>query len=523
MRADGRMKIGGVALYVRTTTDDPENSMGAQLDVLQHFARQNGMLVAKVFTQVRNHQGTIEEMIAEATGDDPPFRVILVSGRSQAQEFWRTTQQWSERLAAARVKIISVPDQQEDVPADGPLHPHAGHGHESDGGDDQESHEGHDHEDHESHAAHGHESHEGHDHEDHESHGPQGHESHEGHDHEDHESHGAQGHEFHQGHDHGGNDDHGHGHAHDHAAELREASRRSLIIALVLIGGFMVVEVVGGILSGSLALLADAGHMLTDAASIALAIFAMWIAGRPESIERTFGYQRTEVLAAAFNALSLWVIAGWIVFEAVERLLNHHTVEIEGGLMLIVGGIGLAVNVAAAFVLHAGSKHSLNVDGAFKHVLADLMGSVGVVVSGVIVLLTDWVLIDPILSVGIALLIVVSSWRLVLRSVNVLLGGVPGHIDLYALCADIEDVPGVTLIHDVHVFTVTSNSEFMTAHVLMDPSYTGDVNRSLDRMRNIASEKYGIHHVTLQLCRTAGGCPENHHVGHLEAVARPSR
>ena len=231
----------------------------------------------------------------------------------------------------------------------------------------------------------------------------------------------------------------------------------------------MVAEVVGGILSGSLALLADAGHMLTDAASIALAMFALWIAGRPESIERTFGYQRTEVLAAAFNALSLWLIAGWIVWEAMTRLLNHHTIEIEGGLMLIIGGLGLAVNVAAAFVLHAGSKHSLNVDGAFKHVLADLMGSVGVVVSGVIVLLTDWVLIDPILSVGIALLIVVSSWRLVQRSVNVLLGGVPGHIDLYALCADIEGVPGVALIHDVHLFTVTSNFEFLTAHILIGP------------------------------------------------------
>jgi cobalt-zinc-cadmium efflux system protein len=196
--------------------------------------------------------------------------------------------------------------------------------------------------------------------------------------------------------------------------------------------------------------------MLTDATSISLALVAVWIAGRPESLERTFGYQRTEVLAAAFNALSLWVIAGWIVWEAVERLLNHHTMEIEGGLMLIVGAIGLGVNIVAAFVLHAGSKHSLNVDGAFKHVLADLMGSVGVVISGLIVIFTGWVLIDPILSLGIALLIVVSSWRLVLRSVNVLLGGVPEHVDLYALCADIEEVEGVTLIHDVHVFTVTS-------------------------------------------------------------------
>ena len=389
-----------------------------------------------------------------------------------------------------------------------------------------DSHPGHDHE---SHEEHDHGSYSGHDHESHSEHGQEsedehGHDSHPGHDHESHEEHGHESEDEH-GHGHGshsGHEGHDH-HDHDHAAELREASRRSLLIALGLIGTFMVVEVVGGVLSGSLALLADAGHMMTDAASIALALLAVWIAGRPESIERTFGYQRTEVLAAAFNAFSLWLIAGWIVWEAVERMRNHHAIEIEGGLMLIVGGIGLAVNIAAAFTLHAGSKHSLNVDGAFKHVMADLLGSVGVVISGVIVLSTGWQLIDPILSVGIALLILLSSWKLVLRSLNVLLGGVPERIDLYALCADIEEVEGVMLIHDVHVFTITSNFEFMTAHILMDPSFPGDVNDSLDRMRGIASEKYGIHHVTLQLCRRPGACAENHHVGHLEALARGTR
>ena len=260
--------------------------------------------------------------------------------------------------------------------------------------------------------------------------------------------------------------------------------------------------------------------MLTDAASIALALVAVWIAGRPESIERTFGYQRTEVLAAAFNALSLWAIAGWIVWEAVERFVNHHEIHIEGGLMLIVGALGLAVNIVAAIVLHAGSKHSLNVDGAFKHVMADLMGSVGVVISGIIVILTDWVLIDPILSLGIALLIVISSWRLVLRSVNVLLGGVPEHIDLYALCADIEDVPGVTLIHDVHVFTVTSNFDLMTAHILVDPDYRGLEDEIQRQLRRIASESYRLQHVTFQLCYSVGECSEDHHVGHLEALSR---
>ena len=373
-------------------------------------------------------------------------------------------------------------------------------------------------------SAHQHDEHEGHDHDEH---GGHDHGDHAGHDDHGHGGHDDYDHDAHAGHGHGGHDDHDdhsghdhHGHAHDHAAELREASRRSLIIAFVLIAGFMVAEVIGGILSGSLALLADAGHMATDAASIALALLAVWIAGRPESIERTFGYQRTEVLAAAFNALSLWAIAGWIVWEAVERFVNHHELHIEGGLMLIVGGIGLLVNIIAAFVLHAGSKHSLNVDGAFKHVMADLMGSVGVVVSGVIILLTNWVLIDPILSVGIALLIVVSSWRLVLRSLNVLLGGVPEHIDLYALCAEIEDVPGVTLIHDVHVFTVTSNFDLMTGHIIIDPAYQGYEDEIQRQLRHIASERYRLHHVTFQLCYSAGECSEDHHVGHLEALSR---
>ena len=396
---------------------------------------------------------------------------------------------------------------------------HAGHDHDDHAGHDHDAHAGHDHDDH---AGHDHDDHAGHDHDDHAGHD---HDDHAGHDHDDHAGHD---HDDHAGHDHddhghGGHDDHGHGghgHAHDHAAELREASRRSLIIAFVLIAGFMVAEIIGGIMSGSLALLADAGHMATDAASIALALLAVWIAGRPESIERTFGYQRTEVLAAAFNALSLWAIAGWIVWEAIERFVNHHEVHIEGGLMLIVGGIGLLVNIIAAFVLHAGSKHSLNVDGAFKHVMADLMGSIGVVISGIIVLTTGWVLIDPILSIGIALLIVVSSWRLVLRSLNVLLGGVPEHIDLYALCAEIEDVPGVTLIHDVHVFTVTSNFDLMTAHILVDPAYQGYEDEIQRQLRHIASERYRLHHVTFQLCYSAGECSEDHHVGHLEALSR---
>ena len=369
---------------------------------------------------------------------------------------------------------------------------------------------------------HEHDDHAGHNHgDDHAGHGHAAEHPGHGDDHAGH-NHGDDHADEHRGHDHSGHghDDHaGHGHAgHDHAAELREAGRRSLLIAFFLISGFMVAEIVGGIMSGSLALLADAGHMLTDAGAIGLALLALWISAKPETINRTFGYHRSEVLAALINALSLWLIAGWIVWEAVEgRLLNPESIEIEGGLMLIIGAVGLGVNIVAALVLHAGSKHSLNVDGAFKHVLADMLGSVAVVLSGVIVITTGWELIDPILSLGIALLIVLSSWRLIWKTLNVLLGGVPQHIDLYALCDALEAVEGVTLIHDVHAWTITSNYDLLTAHVLVDPSYHGDRDELLTQLRQIAAESYGLHHVTLQIFRAAGQCVENHHVGHLAA------
>ena len=180
--------------------------------------------------------------------------------------------------------------------------------------------------------------------------------------------------------------------------------------------------------------------MLTDAAAIALALFAIWIGGRPASVERTFGYQRTEVLAAMLNALSLWLIAGWVLFEAFQRL--REPPGIEGGLMLIVGAIGLLVNIGAALVLYRSAEHSLNVEGAFRHVMADLLGSVGVVVSGVLVLTLGWTIVDPILGAGIGLLILFSSWRLVGKVFRVLLEGTLEHIDLYRLCSEFEDVEG---------------------------------------------------------------------------------
>lgn len=287
---------------------------------------------------------------------------------------------------------------------------------------------------------------------------------------------------------------------------------------------FMVVEVVFGFLSGSLALVADAGHMLTDSASIGLALFAIWIAKRPASAERTYGYNRAEILAAAVNALSLWLIAAWIIWEAIHRFISP--AEIEGGLVLIVGFIGLLVNLVAAYMLHGASEHSLNVEGALQHVIADLMGSVAVVISAIVIMLTGWTMVDPILSVLIALLILSSSWSLVTSVLQVLVEGTPEHLDLYKLCADMEDVPGVTVIHDVHAWTVTSGYVSLTAHVLADPDHAGDLDDMLRQLRRVANEEHGIAHSTIQLETSVRGCnTEDHHVDHLleRQMARKKR
>lgn len=283
---------------------------------------------------------------------------------------------------------------------------------------------------------------------------------------------------------------------------------------------FMVVEVIGGLLSGSLALVADAGHMLTDSAAIGLALFATWIASRPASAERTYGWERTEVLAAAANALSLWLISAWIGWEAYHRIaqgLRGDPVDIEGGWVLLVGGIGLLINVVAAWMLHGSSGHSLNVEGALQHVIADIMGSVAVIVSAVLILLFEWWWIDPVLSVLIALLILASSWNLMVSIFDVLIEATPEDLDVYALSADLEDVPGVTIVHDIHVWTVTSGYVSMTAHILIDPDHSGDRSEMLSELTRIVKREYGISHVTLQLETSASDCSEDHHLDHLVA------
>ena len=305
------------------------------------------------------------------------------------------------------------------------------------------------------------------------------------------------------------------GHSHDH----RSASRRSLRISLALIMAYMVVEVVGGLVSGSLALLADAGHMLTDGSAISLALLAIWVSGRPASIEQTFGFHRTEILAALLNALSLWFISALIFFEASRRF--DDTLDVDGGIMLAVGAVGLLVNLAAAWVLHRSSGESLNVEGAFLHVIADLLGSVAVVAGGILVLVFEWDIADPIFGIVIGVLILASSLRLLWKVVHVLMEGTPSHLDLHRLCQRLEELEGVTGVHDIHAWSITTGYDALSAHVTADPTVMQDPNPVLQALRDIASSEFGIGHVTIQLEDSMEGCVEDHHIEH-PAVQAPS-
>ena len=298
-----------------------------------------------------------------------------------------------------------------------------------------------------------------------------------------------------------------HGHSH-----TREASRRNLAIALGLTAGYMVVELVGGIMANSLSLLADAGHMVTDAGAIGLALLAMWVAGKPASIERTFGLHRTEVLAALANALGLWLIAGLVFFEAYHRFLDPPSVN--GSLMLVVGGIGLLVNLAAAVVLHRSAKESLNVEGAFLHVISDVLGSIAVIGAGLLILTTGRVLGDPIFGGIIGLLIVISSARLLWKVLHVLMEGTPTHLDLHGLCQRLEQLDGITGVHDIHAWSITTGYDALSAHVTADMAILSSPGQVLERLRNIASQEFGISHVTIQLEDSEDGCVEDHHIAH---------
>ena len=293
-------------------------------------------------------------------------------------------------------------------------------------------------------------------------------------------SHGHQ----HGGHDHGG---------HSHAADLPV---RSLRIALGLTATLFVVEVIGGFLSNSIALLADAGHMLTDVAALSLALFVAWFSKQPETPRKTYGYLRWEILAAFLNGATLLLISVWILWEAAARLRTPE--PIEGGLMLAVAVGGLIVNLIAARVLAKSSSHNMNARGAYLHVLGDLLASVGTVGAAILIRYTGWLMADPIASILTTVLIMNGAWRLVRESVDILLESTPAHIPLPAVRGQLEAIPGIESVHDLHVWAVTPAIVAMSAHcIVREP---GQHQHVLEHIHD-AMRLFGIEHVTIQLER----------------------
>jgi cobalt-zinc-cadmium efflux system protein len=258
---------------------------------------------------------------------------------------------------------------------------------------------------------------------------------------------------------------------------------------------FTVIEVAGGIWTDSLALLADAGHMLSDNVALGLALLAVTLARRPSTPRRSFGFQRAEILAAFVNGLTLVLVSGWIVWEAIHRF--DDTPEILGGWMLVIALAGLAVNGLSAWILVRSGRESLNVEAALRHVVADLLGSGGVLLAAVVIVTTGWTLVDPLVSLGIALLIVASAWSVLRDSTSILMEATPSGIDANDVADAILTVPGVTSVHDLHVWRITSGFDALAAHVL--------VGRGEDchaRRRDIEAalhERFGITHTTLQV------------------------
>jgi cobalt-zinc-cadmium efflux system protein len=308
--------------------------------------------------------------------------------------------------------------------------------------------------------------------------------------------------------------------AHEHPHErTRGESRRALVVVLALTATFTVAEVVGGLLTGSLALLADAGHMLSDNLSLGLALFAAWLAGRPATPERSFGYQRAEILAALFNGVTLVAISIWIFIEAYSRL--REPPEVLGGWMLAVAALGLLANTAGALILSRSEGENLNVQGALRHVIADALGSVGAIVAALVIVLTGWRYADPLVSVAIGLLILASSWSLLRDSTNILLEATPRGIDAEEVGRRMAGAEGVVEVHDLHIWTITSGFPALSAHVLV--SQREDCHARRRDLEHLLAHEYGISHTTLQVDHVGDHEGEVHGPQFLPLGEKPRR
>jgi cobalt-zinc-cadmium efflux system protein len=288
----------------------------------------------------------------------------------------------------------------------------------------------------------------------------------------------------------------GGGHSHSHSHGQRSAqSVKKLKLALVLTGVYMFAEAVGGWLANSLALLADAGHMLTDVAAMALTLAAFWFASRPATPKKTFGYYRLEILAAFVNGITLVLISLWVIYEAYERW--HAPPEIKGLQLTVIAVGGLVINLISAYLLHGDHEHDLNMRGAWLHVMGDALGSVTAIGAGVLILAFGWVWADAASSVLISLIIIFGAWNLIKESVNVLLEGTPSHINLKALEESIRATENVEDVHDLHVWTITSGMEALSVHII----HRDEVSQKelLKTVRRKLHDEFGIDHLTIQM------------------------
>jgi len=311
-------------------------------------------------------------------------------------------------------------------------------------------------------------------------------------------------------HDHSG---HGHDH-HSHAPQVGENNERVVLVGFALTASFMVAEFIGGILSGSLALVADAGHMLTDAAALALAWAAFRFGRKLSDSKRTFGYMRLEVLAGFVNAITLFALVAWITYEAIQRLFAPHPVL--AGPMFLVAVLGLVVNIAVFFMLRQGDTDHVNIRGALLHVLGDLLGSVAAIVAAVVIYLTGWTPIDPILSVLLSALILRAAWALLRNAVQILMEGTPGNIEIDALRKHILDtVPDIEDVSHVHVWSITSGKPAATMEVSLKTG--ADYRTVSERVKKTLAQRYAIGHATVEIdwANHPRDCPLSEHAhGH---------
>ncbi|MFC1998944.1 cation diffusion facilitator family transporter [Chloroflexota bacterium] len=294
-----------------------------------------------------------------------------------------------------------------------------------------------------------------------------------------------------------------HGHQHSHGASGSKALKISLAIVLVV----MVAEIAGGIISGSLALIGDAGHMLVDALALSLSLFAITIARRPASASRTYGYHRIEIMAALANGVILIVVAGYIFYEAYQRFTDPH--EVQAPLMLIVAVVGLVANIAGLLLLKKASHSSLNVKAAFWHIIGDTISSVGVIIAGIIILIMGSTIADPIIAVIIGIIILWGAVRIVREAAEILMESVPKHIDVDKVVEAIKEVDGVDGVGDIHVWTITSGIYALSAHLLIQDTMVSHAAEILEKVNQALEHDYHITHTTLQLeCEKCDACAD---------------